>query len=80
MEIINDDNFVELNKFYSMYSSMDRRKLENALIRSMILRNKRFESIQNKILGDLYNRLINKKIRVVVLFSVEPDQSPSGRL
>ena len=31
----------------------------------MILRNKRFDSIQNKILVDLYNRLLNRKKRVV---------------
>lgn len=31
----------------------------------MILRNKRFDSIHNKILEDQYNMLLNKKKRVV---------------
>ena len=43
---------------------MDRRQLENAIIRNMILRNKRFENIQNKIPEDLYNRLVNRKRRI----------------
>ena len=64
IEIINDDNFVELNKYYDLYSNKDRRQLENAIIRNMILRNKRFENIQNKILEDLYNRFVDKKKRI----------------
>ena len=44
---------------------MDRRKIENALIRNAILRDKRFDRIHNKIPKDLYNRLINRKRRVV---------------
>ena len=31
----------------------------------MILRNKKFENIQNKIPDDLYSRLINRKKRVL---------------
>ena len=44
---------------------MDRRQLENSIVRNMILRNKRFDNIQNKILKDLYDRLINRKRRVI---------------
>ena len=36
MKIINDNNFVQLNKYYDLYNNMDRRKLENALVRNMI--------------------------------------------
>lgn len=31
MQIINENNFIQLNKFYSMYSNMDKIKLENAV-------------------------------------------------
>ena len=65
MKIINDDNFVQLNKYYSMYSNMDRRKLENAIIRNIFLKKKKFENIQNKNPKVLYNRLINRKERVL---------------
>ena len=61
MQIINDDNFVQLNKYYSLYNNMDRRKLENAIVRNMIFKNKRYDNIQNKIPDDLYNRLFNRK-------------------
>ena len=64
MQIINDENFVQLNKYYDLYSNMDQRKLENSIIRNMILRNKRFENIQNKIPEDLYNKLVNRKRRI----------------
>ena len=63
MKIINDDNFVHLNKFYSLYSNNDRRQFENSIVRNMILMNKKFENIQNKIPKDLYNRIINMKRR-----------------
>ena len=65
MKIINDKICVQLKNYYNLYSNMDRRQLENAIIRNMILRNKKFENIQNKILEDLYNRLINRKKRVL---------------
>ena len=65
MQIINDDNFVQLNKYYGLYSNMDRRDLENAIVRNMILRNKRFDSIQNKIPKYLNDRLLNRNKRVV---------------
>ena len=65
MQIIKNDNFVQLNKYYSLYSNMDRRQLENAIIRNMILRNKSFDSIHNKILEDLYNRLMKMKKMIV---------------
>ena len=44
---------------------MDARKLENSIVGSMILRNRRFNSIQGKIPKDLYNKLLNRKRRVV---------------
>ena len=44
---------------------MDRRKLENSIVRNMILRNKRFDNIKSNILKDLYNRLFNIKKRVI---------------
>lgn len=37
----------------------------DAIVRNIILRNKRYDSIQNKILEYLYNRLLNRKRRVV---------------
>ena len=42
MQIINDNNFVQLNKYYSMYNNMDRRQLENVVVRNMILKDKAF--------------------------------------
>ena len=65
MQIINDDNFVHLYKYYSLHSNMDRRKLENSIVRNMILRYKIFDTIQNKIPEDLYNMLLNRKKRVL---------------
>ena len=65
MQIINDNNFVQLNKYYDFYNNMDRRQLENAILRNIILGNKKFENIQNKIAKDIYNRLINRKKRVL---------------
>ena len=43
---------------------MDRRQLENVLVRNMILKDKRFDSIKGQIHEDLYNRLRNRKSRV----------------
>ena len=48
-----------------MYSNMDRIQLQNAIVRNMILKNKRFEDVQRHILEDFYNRLINGKRRVI---------------
>ena len=38
MQIINDKNFVQLNKYYDLYNNMDRRQLENVVVRNMILK------------------------------------------
>ena len=65
MQIINDNNFVQLNKYYDLYSSMDRRQLENVVVRNMILNDKRFDSSNGKIPEDFYNRLMNRKSRVI---------------
>ena len=48
-----------------MYSNNDRRQLENVVVRNMILKDKRFDRIKDKIHIDLYNRLINRKKRVI---------------
>ena len=48
-----------------MYNNMDRRQLENVVVRNMILKDKRFDIIKGQILEDLYNRLMNRKSRVV---------------
>ena len=61
VQIINDNNFVQLNKYYSMYNNMDRRQLENAVVRNMILKDKIFYMIKGQILEDLYNTLMNRK-------------------
>ena len=65
MQIINDNNFVQLNKYYDLYSNMDRRQLENVVIRNMIIKDRRFDSVRGQITKDLYNRLRNKKSRVM---------------
>ena len=65
MHIVNDNIFVHLNKYYDLYSSMDRRPLENVVVRNMILNDKRFDSIKGKIPEDFYNRLMNRKSRVI---------------
>ena len=44
---------------------MDRRQLENIVVRNMILKDKRFDSIRGQIPENLYNRLRNRKSRVV---------------
>ena len=44
---------------------MNKRKLENAIFRNMILRNKKHEHIQKKIPKDLYNSMLNRKRRVI---------------
>ena len=62
---MNDNNFVQLNKYYNMYNNMDRRQLENVVVRNMILKDKHFDTIKGQIPEDLYNRLINRKSRVV---------------
>ena len=49
MQIINDNNFLQLNNYYDLYNNMDKRQLENVVVRSMILKDKRFDSIKNKI-------------------------------
>ena len=48
-----------------MYNNMDRRKLDNSIVRNMILKDKHFHTIKGQIPEDLYNRLINRKSRVV---------------
>ena len=40
MQIINENNFVQFNKYYDLYNNMDRRKLENVVVRNMILKDK----------------------------------------
>ena len=44
---------------------MDRRQLENVVVRNMILKDKRFDNIKGQIPEDLYNRLMNRKSRVL---------------
>ena len=65
VKITNDNNFVQLNKYYSMYNNMDRRQLENVVFRNLILKDKKFDTIKGQILEDLYNRPMNRKNRVV---------------
>lgn len=60
----NEHNFVQLNKYYSLYNNMVGRQLENSIVRNMIFWKKKFDNIQNKILEDLFNRLLNRKKRV----------------
>ena len=48
-----------------MYNNMDRKQLENVVVRNMILKDKHFDTIKGQILEDLYNKLINRKSRVV---------------
>ena len=48
-----------------MYNNMDRRQLENAVIRNMILKDRHFDTIKGQIPKDLYNRLMNRKSRIV---------------
>ena len=57
MKIINDNNFVQLNKYYNFYNNMDKRQLEDVVVRNMILKDKRFDSIRGQIPEDLYNRV-----------------------
>lgn len=65
VQIIHNKKFVQLNKFYHLYSNMDRMQLENVVVRYMVYENMKFEDIEKNILQDLYNRLINRKRRVV---------------
>ena len=44
---------------------MDRTQLENVVVRNMLLNDKMFNNIKGKILEDLYNRLMNRKSRVI---------------
>ena len=46
MKIINDNNFLQLNKYYDLYNNMDKRKLKNIVVRNMILKDKRFDNIK----------------------------------
>ena len=46
MQIVNHNNFVRLNKYYDFYNNMDRRQLENVVVRNMILKDKRFDTIK----------------------------------
>ena len=48
-----------------MYNNMDRRQLENVVVRNMILKDKRFDTIKGQIPKDIYNRLMNRKSRIV---------------
>ena len=64
IQIINDNNFMQSNKYYSMYNNMDRRQHENVVVRNMILKDKHFDTIKGQIPEDLYNRLMNRKSRV----------------
>ena len=36
----NDNNFVQLNKYYDLYNNIDRRWIENVIVRNMILKHK----------------------------------------
>ena len=44
--IINEGNFVQLNKFYHFYTGTNILELENAIIRHLILSNKKFTDSQ----------------------------------
>ena len=48
-----------------MHNNMDRRQLENTVVRNMIFKDKRFDTIKGQISKDLYNRLMNWKSRIV---------------
>ena len=49
MQIINDNNFLEFNKYYDLYNNMDRIQLENIVVRNMILKDKIFDNIKGQI-------------------------------
>ena len=44
---------------------MDRRQLDNVVVRNVILIDKRFDNIRGQIPEDLYNRLRNRNRRVI---------------
>ena len=46
VKIINDKNIMQLNKYYNIYNNMDKRQLENVVVRNMILKDKRFDTIK----------------------------------
>ena len=48
-----------------MYNNMDRIQLENPIGRNMILKDKIFDTIKGQIPKDLYNRLMNRKSKIV---------------
>ena len=48
-----------------MYNNKDRRQLENVVVRNVILKDKCFDTIKGQIPEDLYNRLMNRKSRIV---------------
>ena len=44
---------------------MDRRQIENAIVRNMILKDKRFDTIKGKIPEDIYDIFLNRKRKVI---------------
>lgn len=73
--IIDNGDFVQLNKFYDSYNFIEKFDLENAIIRHMILSNIKFEDIEGQVPKDLYERSVNRKKRVI-----EEDKSIRERL
>lgn len=45
-QIIEDGDFTRMNKYYDLYDYTNKLNLENAVVKHMILANKKFDTIQ----------------------------------
>lgn len=61
--IINEGDFTKLNNYYDMYDKFEKLNLENAVVRHMILVDKKFDDIKGNITDDSYEKLLNRKKR-----------------
>ena len=62
--IVNEGNFVQMNKFYDLYNDIEKEQIDISIVRYMILNNLKLESIKGMINQKNCDIIIAKKAPV----------------
>jgi hypothetical protein len=62
--IVDEGNFVQMNKFYDLYNDIENLKIDISTVRYMIKNNVRFDGIKSIVNKKVYDRLIAKKASI----------------
>ena len=62
--IVNEENFVQMNKFYDLYSDIEKEIIDISTMRYMILNKLKLESIKGIMNQKFYDKLVSQKALV----------------